>query len=204
MTNIEIEFYEKSNNVLLILTGIGGTTKSFQNKYETIAHNVMKTYGFSVMVATTPSGSWLRLNGNNLQDIMNLIIEKKHNKNFDVYVMGSSAGANIILNYSYSFPQIKRVLAINPVLIMNLHKIHQGIKNFNGEKITVIFGENDYSCKLLEVLPQSNILDTIILPKVDHTFKGQLETFIDLPNHYLFYDKWTLYIANAYFIFKCE
>lgn len=189
MKNFEIEFYEKGNNILLIFTGVGGTKKGFQNKYETIAHNVMKTYDFSVMVATTPSGSLLRLDGNNLQDIMNLILNKKRNIDFNVYVMGTSAGANIILNYSYLFPQIKRVLAINPVLNMNLHRIHQGIKNFNGEKITIVFGEKDYSSKLIEVLPHAKVLDTVILPNADHVFKGQLETFINLPSRYLFYDK---------------
>ena len=189
MTNFEIEIHEKGNNILLIFTGVGGTTKGFQNKYETIANNVTKSYGFSVIVATTPSGSWLRLDGNNLQDIMNSILDKKRNEHFNVYVMGSSAGANIVLNYSYLFPQIKRVLAINPVLNMNLHRIHEGIKKFNGEKITIVFGEKDYSSKLIEVLPQADVLDTIVLPNVDHMFTGQLETFISLPNQYLFYNK---------------
>lgn len=186
MTNIEIEFYEAGKNVLIIFTGVGGTTKGAQNRYELIAEEVIKNYDFSVAVATTPSGSWFRLDGNNLEDVMNTLFEQRQDKDFTTYVMGMSAGANIVLNYSYLFPQIKRVLAINPVLNMNLHKIHQGIKEFTGEKINVIFGENDASSQYAVMLPKAAVLKTTILPNVDHSFTCQLQTFIDLPKKFLF------------------
>ena len=40
MMNIDIEFYEGGRDVLVIFTGIGGTTKGYQNKYEKIAKYV--------------------------------------------------------------------------------------------------------------------------------------------------------------------
>lgn len=58
MKNIEIEFYENGKDMLLIFTGIGGTTKGFQNKYEIIAEQVIKDYGFSVAVVAMPFGAW--------------------------------------------------------------------------------------------------------------------------------------------------
>lgn len=185
MTPIEIEFYQAEKDVLLILTGAGGTTKGFQNKYETIAKQVMNDYHFSVAVATTPLGSWLRLD-DNLQDIMNCLFENLGTKDFKVYVMGSSAGANIILSNAYHFPQIKKILAINPVLSMNLHKIDSGIKNFAGEKIDIIVGEKDPAFPWVEALPKNEILETTVLPNIDHVFNGNLQTFIDLPKQFLF------------------
>lgn len=185
MTNVEIEFYESGKDILLIVTGAGGTTKGFQNKYETIAKLIMHDYHFSVMVATSPIGSWLTMK-ENMQYIMDSLFAKKKEENFRVYVMGSSIGANIVLSYSYLFPQIKKVLAINPVLNMNLHRIHQGIKSFTGEKISVVFGEKDLSSKYIVTMPTADVLQTIVLPNIDHTFKDNLQTFIDLPNQFLF------------------
>ena len=188
-TPIEIDFYGKGNDVLIILTGIGGTTKGFENKYETIAKQIMRDYGFSVAVATTPSGSWMRLDGNNLQDVIEALIEKKHHDNFIIYAMGISMGANIVLSYAHHFPQIKKVLAINPVVNINLHKIFKGIELFTGEKIDIVFGEKDPSSQFANAFPQVDKLQTTVLPNIDHYFKGYLQTFIDLPNRFLFNNK---------------
>lgn len=185
MAEIEIEFYRQGKDVLLIFTGIGGTTKGFQNKYETIAKQVMEDYHFSVAVATTPSGSWLTLK-DNLQTAMNFLFEKAKDKDFKVYTMGTSAGANLVLSFSYLFPQIKKILAINPVMNVNFHWIDKGIKNFIGEKINIVVGEKDQSSKWIGLLPKIETLKTTILPNIDHQFTDNLQAFIDLPKQYLF------------------
>ncbi len=184
MEQIDIVIYKKSNNILLILTGIGGTTKGYENKYEKIAKLIMQKYDFSVVVATTPKGSWTHLK-ENLYYIINRIAEKFEG-NFQIYAMGSSAGANILLCFSYLFPQIKRILAINPVLNINFHWIEKGIAEFNKEKIYTVFGEHDPSIKWTEILPKNNKLIIKILPNVDHKFTNNLQTFIELPQKILF------------------
>lgn len=106
MEKIDIEYYENGKDILLIITGIGGTTKGFKNKYEIIARNVIKKYNFSVVVATSPFGSWLHTE-QNLDYIMNYI-KSKRNCDYKVYAMGNSAGANILLWHSHKFTQIKK------------------------------------------------------------------------------------------------
>jgi len=187
MTDIEIEFCEQGKDVLLIFTGIGGTTKGYRNKYETITKQVIKTYGFSVAVVTTPSGSWNTME-QNFSYVIEYLFNRLQNRNFDIYVMGSSAGANMVLSFSHKYPQIKRALAVNPVLHVNFYMIDRGIKNFSGEKINVVFGEQDPSFRWLEILPKTDKLQTTVLPNVDHMFTDNLETFIDLPKRFLFDD----------------
>lgn len=187
MAEIEIEFYEKGKNILLIFTGIGGTTKGYQNKYQTIAKQVMRDHNFSVAIATTPSGSLMSAN-DNLQYAINFLTQKTKDKDFNIYVMGISAGGNIVLSFSHLFPQIKRVLAVNPVINVNFHLIDKNINNFAGENITIVFGENDPSSKWIGLLPKNKKLKTILLPQIDHDFTDNLETFINLPNKYLFFD----------------
>ncbi len=95
--------------------------------------------------------------------------------------MGNSAGANLPICYSYLYPQIKKVLAINPVLNLNYHKTKEGILNFNGEKMFVVTGELDPAAVWLNSLPKKANLSTEILQGVDHVFTDNLEKFIALP-----------------------
>ena len=131
MTEIETEFYPSGKNVLLILTGIGGSVKGYRNKYQTIAENAVKNRDFSVCVITTPQGSWKRPE-ENIRYAMR-VVQAKVPDCEEVYAMGNSAGATFLLWYSYLFPQIKKVLAINPVLNVNLHRANNGVQKFTGE-----------------------------------------------------------------------
>lgn len=173
--DIEIEFYSAGKNLLLILTGIGGTTKGFQNKYEKIANQVVEKYNYSVMVATSPKGSWQHTKAN-LDYIMSVVNKNEYH---NIFAMGSSAGANILLMHAYEFPQIKKILAINPVLNVNLHKINNGIEFFKGNVI-LICGEDDMSNKFKEIVDKK--AKTITIPNADHNFTNQLNNFIELYN----------------------
>lgn len=182
MEDIEIDYYESGKDILLILTGIGGTTKGYENKYEKIANKVMKEYNFSVVVATSPSGSWLHTE-QNLNHIMNFI-KSKREKDYNVFAFGNSAGANILLWHSKNFPQIKKVLAVNPVMNINIH-LMKNLKDTK-QKVNIIFGELDYSSKLAELIPTNENVNVEILSNIDHTFTNHLDLFMDLPNKYLF------------------
>lgn len=178
MQSIEMAYYKAGKNCLLILTGIGGTTKGFQNKYEKIAKQVVGKYNYSVIVATSPKGSWQHTKAN-LDYIMSVINENEYH---NIFAMGSSAGANILLMHAYEFPQIKKILAINPVLNVNLHKINNGIEFFNGN-VFLICGEDDMSNKFKEIVNKK--AKTITIPNADHNFTNQFKVYIKL-YEYLF------------------
>lgn len=185
--NMEIEKYGNGKNVILILTGLGGNVKGYQNKYETIANNLMKNNNdFTVFVATTPHGSW-ETPKKNLDYIMNFIEESMRfiNNDYFIYAMGHSAGGTFLLWHCYQYPRIKRVVATNPVLNVNIHKIKDGTNNFNGDFIKVIIGEKDHAFQLSGLLNKFTKIETIILKDIDHEFKGNLEVFISIPNKYL-------------------
>ncbi len=179
---IEIEYFENGNDILLIVTGISGTTKGYERKYEKIAKNAIKSHNFSVVVATTPSGSWLHME-QNLDYIMDYI-QSKRCSDFKIYAMGNSAGANLVLWYSYKFPQIKKVLAVNPVMNINLHLFKP--LQYTQKDINVVFGEFDPSRRFADLLPKSKNIRVDVLSNIDHNFTENLDLFIALPNLYLF------------------
>ena len=183
-SGIETEFYPSGKNVLLILTGIGGSVKGHQNKYQTIAETAVKNHGFSVCVVTMPQGSW-----ECPEDIFRYamsVVQAQVPDCGDVYAMGNSAGATFLLWYAYLFPQIKKVLAINPVLNVNLHRANHGIRNFTGGKIFLAVGEKDASNLFSEFLEGNQETSVIRLENTDHYFTDNLGTFLSLPERLLF------------------
>lgn len=186
MKDIEIEVYGKGKNVVLVLTGLGGTVKGYHNKYEIIANNIVTEHNCTVFVATTPHGSWEH-SKENLDYIMKFIDQRMSpiNKDYKIYVMGHSAGGTFILWYAYNYPRITRILAANPVLNVNFHKLENGANNFKCEFIKIIIGDKDPSYKYADLLQRVKSIETIILPHIDHEFKDSIESFIDLPNKYL-------------------
>lgn len=188
MNNIEIDFYKgTNNNVVLIITGIGGSTKGYENKYLNMAQNIVENYKYSVFVATTPTGSWKHPK-ENIEYITNYIHNKisKKNSHYNINVISNSAGATFMLWHAHEFKKIKKIVAINPVLNVNFHLVEKGMQQFKGDFCKVIIGEKDYSFKFTPLLNKINNIQIVTLPNIDHNFTNNLNTFIEIPNKHLF------------------
>lgn len=177
----------KSSDCLLIFTGINGTIEGYEGKYQRIADEVLSKTEYSVCRIALLSGAWNDLEGY-LQKARDFLYEKSDGEEIDVIAMGCSAGANLLLCHGSKFPQIRRILAINPVLNVNIHRILNGIRSFPGEEIDVVVGKKDPSYPLVGLLPQDPKLKCHALDDVDHEFRGQLETFAQLPWRFLLCD----------------
>ena len=172
---------EKDDVFLIIFTGLGGSADGFGNKYGRICDSVQKAYGFSAFVVQTPQNVWERKDTFFEEAAANLIQNRRR-----VYIMGVSAGASIALWYAARYPQIRRVLCVNPVLNLNLHLTVAGVRNFCRERMTIVLGEKDPTAKWAKVMPQRENLQTYIFPAADHVFSGMLDEFIALPKRFLF------------------
>lgn len=187
MEKLEIDKYltQKENDVFLILTGLGGNTKGYENKYETISKNASVAHGFNVFVVGTPYGVYD--NSKEFFDIIFSEIDKElERKDYSVYLMGHSAGGTVALWNLNKYPNIKRMVAINPVLNINLHKVEASAKQLEGKFIKIIIGDKDSSYKFSPLLNKINNIQVEILKDTDHEFKDKLQEFIDLSNKYLF------------------
>jgi alpha/beta superfamily hydrolase len=190
--DIKVDTYDGNKNVFLILTGLGGDTKGYQNKYVTIAENIRQKYGMTVFVVGTPSDAWRR-SKEFINDTMKFIdshMTQHHMTGYTVYVMGHSAGGTFMTWYAHSYPCIKRVLAINPVIRVNFDKMIDGAESFQGERVIVLVGEKDQSAPFVPLISEvsNKKFSTIIEPNADHNFTGMLDEFIALPEKYLFND----------------
>lgn len=102
---MEIDFYNAGKNCLLILTGRGGNTRGYGEKYVKIAGEVTKRYNFSVAVAGVPENCW-----DNPQkifsDIVNAVFTRLAPE--QIYVMGSSAGRRLRFGTHICARQLKK------------------------------------------------------------------------------------------------
>lgn len=184
MAELNMDFYKAGNDVLLIFTGLDGNPKGYKNKYQKIAQQAVENNNLSVAVSSTPSGTWLGLL-DYTQEVIKNIEERMPNKDFNIYAMGSSMGANVVLSFANLFPRVKKIMAINPLLTFNYQWIEYTLKDFKGDEITIIVGDKDKSRPYVDLLPKTNNLKTVILPNTDHQFTQNLQEFIDLPQKYL-------------------
>ena len=162
-TIIEYGIINGNNTILLIKTGSEGTIYGYNNKYLELAKYVRSKYGFTVIVSSNPRTG---INSNQLADAIEFIDEYFKDK-YEIYYMGVSNGGLIGAWYgnNYSF---KRMLLINPPLMINYHKTKEGLQSFNNDKVSLIFGELDPSFKLV------GLLDYINNDKVNyHIIKGE-------------------------------
>lgn len=97
-----------------------------------------------------------------------------------IYVFGNSAGANLAICYSYLFPEIKRVVAVNPVLNLNIDRTKNGVLNFNGEKMLIAVGERDSSRPFLPLVPKKFNVRTTTVVGADHFFTNMTDIFVQL------------------------
>ena len=182
------KFYqtENSDTTLLIFTGIGGSVDGYNEKYVKIAHNIMKKYNASVFVISVESWNVFDSILNEAKYFIDMYYNKLNIKNYSVYLMGTSAGATIILSQNYNWLNVKKVLAINPVIQYNYNKLINGIVKSTAIT-TVIMGEKDPSYLYLPMLNNKNkLLSCVILKNVNHQFTEHFDTFLGLPEKYLF------------------
>lgn len=167
-----------NSTVFYIKTGKGGNIYGYIDKYFKMAQMAHDKYGYTVVSVNNPEEI-------DIKDSMKYDMEyiKNHFPNtHNIYALGHSSGGKMLASFAYKYPKIVRVLAINAPLMAEINTTKKGIKKFCGEKITLVYGENDPSNMYLDkVLGCNDILICEIVKQADHHFRGKLEDFIELP-----------------------
>lgn len=178
---IDIKNYPAGENVLLVLTGLGGSLSGYGEKYIKIAQRASREYGFTTSVAAVTEDVWA-----DKERAFDEIFSRTCSAASTAYIMGSSAGASLALWYAHKYKNVAKVLCINPVLNVNLPLTVKGMNEFKGEKIYIVSGNCDPSFAWTKMIKCTNNVEVRILENVDHFFTGKLEEFIALPFELLF------------------
>lgn len=189
---VEVAQYQgRTNKVVMIIVGKWGTTSGYQNKYITIASNLVEKQGAHVFVVENPGIS--RDNPKLfIECAMNFVekqMEKSDFNSWEIYGAGHSAGAHFWGRFWYLFPRVKKLLLINPVLSVNFFKLNDALKAYSWE-LKIIQWSKDYDffySPLLDPI-KNDQKQVIVLEWVNHEFsnEGGFELFLTLAEKYLF------------------
>lgn len=183
-----------SNTILLTIPGVDGSVDGYENKYLRIAENVQEEQGVSVVRMSNPfitSFHW----ESNMRKVLEFISVNlptiTEGNEAEIRIMAHSAGAAVAAQIAWEYPEIKRLLLINPATKLGLDKMKLGLSMFKGDDITVLYGSLDPAID--DVNEFSSIrgsvpINTFVLEGVDHHFSGTegLIQFIAAPNNHLF------------------
>lgn len=160
-----------SSTVLFIKTGRGGTCYGYKNKYLSLARQINKLAGCTVVVSA------------NMIDVL-----APFEKEFDwfdsagikcekIIYIGISNGAYLGARYGHKVPAISNMLLINSPLMINWPQMKNGIESFGGETVVMAYGDIDPSYKYRELLKLINNprLKCLFIEGADHNFSGHEE-----------------------------
>lgn len=178
-----------SSVILLSIAGVDGSADGYMNKYVTIAENAQRDHGVAAVRIGNPfisSLSW----ESNLRNVLEYITDNSKDiageKFKEIRIMGHSAGATVAGLMAWEYPEVSRLLLINPALKHGYDRVADGLSKFKG-KTVVLFGEHDSSIYLGQDLKGIPDVEVINVKDADHHFSGDyISVFIDAPGKYLF------------------
>ena len=132
--------------LVFIKTGRGGSIEGFENKYLDICSLLFEKYGYTFVVSANPKDSVCDLE----EEIKS--VDKYVGDYKEIYFVGISNGASIGAAQCSKIEKIKNAVLINAPLMINFHKIKEGAKKFRGNNMYFLYGEDDPSCRYIEIL----------------------------------------------------
>ena len=188
---VEVDVYKwNKDKAVVIIVWKWWSTEWYDNKYVTIANNLVKDHWVNVFVVENP---WISRDNPELyiQCAMNFVGNKMKEfwySDYRIYAMWYSAWWHFIWRFACKYPNIEKILLINPVQRVNNTKLLKALNEFKWTWTIIIWDQDpDYFYSPLLEKITSNI-KVIILKWVNHIFSNEywLETFIWLPGKYLF------------------
>lgn len=180
---IEYGIVKGNDIVFYIKVGNEGNIYGYKNKYLSISIRINKEYGYTVIVSSNPCNIREQENIERDMSFINTFMQETP----IIYAFGFSNGGMMLSNQSYRYENIKKVLICNTPLMINFHKIKEGVKLFNQESLVFVFGSYDQSYAYLPLLEniENDRIKIFKLEGIDHLFKGHLDDFIELPFKYI-------------------
>ncbi len=183
----------ESSVVMLIVPGVDGTVDGYQNKYVNIANNVQTQHGAAVVRMSNPfitSYHWESNVRRALEYIQDNAKAMAGTSKIEIMVMAHSAGAAIVACIAWEYPNISRLMLINPATKLDMQKIKYGLAEFGGNKITILIGSKDPAAEHVKELTSANetaIMRTFVIEGADHNFSGDaFAVFMGAPHAHLF------------------
>lgn len=170
--------------IFLIIPGVDGSLDGYENKYLQIARNVNREFRHTAYQMDYPYISRLHFQSN-VRQILDYIY-MKYPEVESIDIMAHSAGAWVIGNIAGGYPEIKKLLLVNPATNVDLDKFENAIEQNKHSEIIFLIGSEDPSHEHKARFQKDNT-KVIVVDGADHHFSGDhLPHFISAPTKYLY------------------
>ena len=178
LDNLNMGYIPGSENILFIKTGQGGSIYGYENKYLHLAWAIREKYGFSVLVSSTTDDA------SKEYDIDMLVLNKIFvNQSYQIYYLGVSKGGLVGIWRGGENSNIKRMVAINPPLMINYHSKTRPALDKLGSKLTIVIGSLDPSYDYVPFAKGHTHIE--VLMGADHNLVGSPKSLLEIVEKYL-------------------
>jgi hypothetical protein len=191
--DIPIEYHQtNTENIIINIPGAGGSVGGYLNKYLNLGNYIQEKNiaSFVRIPNDRPGESELTV-----RTIVNYCL--KHSQDIcgsdipNIWLMGFSAGAGAIVLSCWEYPEVKKVLAINPYIEGIRDKVKRDLPSYTG-KLFLIKGSDDDvigedSLEFISSFATSvEDIQSYTIPNCDHQLKGLVNSKIlsQLPEYY--------------------
>lgn len=173
-----------SNIVFITLPGVDGSIDGYKNKYKQITDSMQKRHGVATVRMSNhfiSSSHW----DSNIRQVLDYVLANKlaitEHEDIEIQIMAHSAGAAIIAQVAWEYPEINKLLLVNTAFKMNPDKILDGLSKYAGD-VRFVFGSKDPSIDWAEKLKEK--YKVIVIVGADHNFSGNdINKFIELSSN---------------------
>lgn len=171
----------KNRTIFMTIPGVDGSIDGYKDKYKRITENMQKEHGYAITRMANPYISSLYWDSN-IREMLEYILSNKKeitgSDDIEIHIMSHSAGAAVIAQIAWEYPEITKLLLVNTAFGLKPEKILKGIECFSGQ-INFVFGSKDPSVGWAENLREK--YNVRVIDGADHNFSDEyLETFIKL------------------------
>lgn len=168
-----------NEKIVFIKTGADGNINGYKNKYPKMAHRIHERIGATVICASNP---YIK-HGHEAADqaIISQIASEAGYDEYEMYLVGTSDGANHNFALAKNIPQTTKLLGINTSSI-SFNNLAEKLEGLSHIKKILVYGTKDdeYAyAHLLQNLKCCN-LEIVTIDGADHQFTGMLNEFIAL------------------------
>jgi hypothetical protein len=185
--SLELKIHPFNNGKIIVnYPGAFGSVDGYMQKYKILAEYIVSQSLASVVRLPNPqtiNSDW----NLNLEHALNYIIDNSKticdSDNPEIFLMGLSAGAGAIATLAWKYPQVKKILLLEPALMTGDGSLVKGIMNYQGEVYVVVGSGDEAIGTLIGNMVVDNALkasrkEIFVIPNCDHQFKGEANSRI--------------------------
>jgi pimeloyl-ACP methyl ester carboxylesterase len=161
--------------------GVGGSLDGYNNKYKALAGEIVQR-GLSAVVRT-PNPPVFGFGWDmNLRQVLSFVLlnSKKicGSERPELFLMGTSAGAGAVASLVWEYPEITKILLLEPAILPGENLIKTSLSKYRGE-IYVVVGSRDSAFgreigeRFINYSTSARRKELFEIPDCDHHFSGE-------------------------------